>query len=135
MAKRGMDFKSKEVINITDARRLGFVQDVCADLETGKITSIVVPGSNKLLSMFTSENDIVITWDKIKCIGEDIILVEIWYMMTDGNYKIIYYFLFSLCVFNANKKWEECGRTNLLFTWKIYEIKKRCSIEHCNNHS
>lgn len=78
MGKRGMDFKSKEVINISDARRLGFVQDVCADLETGKITSIVVPGSNKLLSMFTSENDIVITWDKIKCIGDDIILVEIW---------------------------------------------------------
>jgi len=77
MGKRGMDFKSKEVININDARRLGFVQDVCADLETGKITSIVVPGSNKLLSMFTSENDIVITWDKIKCIGDDIILVEI----------------------------------------------------------
>lgn len=77
MGKRGMDFKSKEVINISDARRLGFVQDVCADLETGKITSIVVPGSNKLLSMFTNENDIVITWDKIKCIGEDIILVDI----------------------------------------------------------
>ena len=77
MAKRGMDFKSKEVINVSDARRLGFVQDVCADLETGKITSIVVPGGNKLLSMFSSENDIVITWDKIKCIGDDVILVEI----------------------------------------------------------
>ena len=77
MARKGMDFKSKEVINLTDARRLGFVQDVCADLETGKITSIVVPGNNKLLSMFSSESDIVITWDKIKCIGEDIILVEI----------------------------------------------------------
>ena len=77
MAKRGMDFKSKEVINLTDARRLGFVKDVCADLETGKITSIVVPGGNKLLSMFSNENDIVITWDKIKCIGEDIILVEL----------------------------------------------------------
>ena len=77
MAKKGMDFKSKEVINIKDGRRLGFVQDVCADLETGKITSIVVPGSNKIINMFTNENDIVITWDKIKCIGDDIILVEI----------------------------------------------------------
>ena len=77
MPKRGMDFKSKEVINLTDAKRLGFVQDICADLETGKITSIVVPAGNKLLSMFSNENDIVITWDKIKCIGEDIILVEL----------------------------------------------------------
>ena len=77
MGKKGMDFKSKEVININDGRRLGFVQDVCADLETGMITSIIVPGGNKLLSMFSNENDIVITWDKIKCIGDDIILVEI----------------------------------------------------------
>ncbi len=77
MGNKGLDFKHKEVINITDAKRLGFVQDVTADLETGTITSIIVPGSNKLLSLFTSGNDIIIPWEKIKCIGEDIILVEI----------------------------------------------------------
>jgi len=68
MAGKGLDFKHKEVINITDARRLGFVQDVTADLETGIITSIIVPGSNKLLNMFSSSNDIVIPWQQIKCI-------------------------------------------------------------------
>ncbi len=56
----------------------GYVQDVCADLETGKITSIIVPGGkNKILNFFSSSNDIAIEWDKIKCIGEDLILVEI----------------------------------------------------------
>ena len=34
---KGMDFKHKEVINIKDGRRMGYVQDVCADLETGRI--------------------------------------------------------------------------------------------------
>ena len=29
--KKGLDFKHKEVINIKDAKRLGFVQDVTAD--------------------------------------------------------------------------------------------------------
>lgn len=77
MGDKGLDFKHKEVINISDGRRLGFVQDVCADLETGTITSIIVPGSNKLLSMFSSSNDIVIQWQNIKCIGDDVILVEI----------------------------------------------------------
>ncbi|MBR2703939.1 MAG: YlmC/YmxH family sporulation protein [Clostridia bacterium] len=72
----GMDFKHKEVINITDAKRLGFVQDVCADLESGRITSIIVPGNRRMISMFNKEDDIVISWDKIRCIGEDIILVE-----------------------------------------------------------
>jgi len=55
----------------------GFVQDVCADLKSGTITSIIVPGSNKVINIFTSNNDIVIPWENIKCIGEDVILVEI----------------------------------------------------------
>ena len=75
---KGMDFKHKEVINITDARRLGYVQDVCADLGTGRITAIIVPGgSNKIANFFSSVNDIVIKWEDIKCIGDDLILVEI----------------------------------------------------------
>lgn len=43
MSGKGLDFKHKEVVNISDGRRLGFVQDVTADLETGMITSIIVP--------------------------------------------------------------------------------------------
>ena len=77
MGDKGLDFKHKEVINITNGKRLGFVQDVCADLETGMITSIIVPGSNKILNIFASNNEIVIPWKDIKCIGEDLILVEI----------------------------------------------------------
>lgn len=77
MGEKGLDFKHKEVINITDARRLGYVQDVTADLQTGIITSIIVPGSNKMFNLFGGNNEIVIPWEKIKSIGDDIILVEI----------------------------------------------------------
>lgn len=76
MSNKGLDFKHKEVINIIDGKRLGFVQDVNANLQTGVITSIVVPGNNKLFNMFSS-NDIVIPWQNIKCIGDDVILVEL----------------------------------------------------------
>lgn len=34
MSAKGMDFKHKEVINIVDGKRLGFVQDVTAELES-----------------------------------------------------------------------------------------------------
>ena len=78
MGDKGLDFKHKEVINICDGKRLGYVQDVCADLETGKITSIIVPrGTNKLMNLFSNVNDIIIPWERIKCISEDLILVEI----------------------------------------------------------
>ena len=77
MGSKGMDFKHKEVININDGKRLGYVQDVCPDQESGTITSIIVPGNNKFMGMFSGGNEIVIDWQKIKCIGDDVILVEI----------------------------------------------------------
>ena len=77
LKESGLDFRHKEVVNINNGKRLGFVQDVCANLETGRITSIIVPGGKKLMSMFAKEDDIVIEWEKIKCIGDDIILVDI----------------------------------------------------------
>lgn len=73
---RAMDFKHKEVINLSNGRKLGYVTDVEACFEDGKISSIVVPGSSKRINLFNN-NDIVIPWDKIKLIGEDVIIVEI----------------------------------------------------------
>ena len=74
---KGLDFKHKEVINITDGRRLGFVQDVTADLKTGTITEVIVPGNTNIFNFFSTNNEIIIPWNAIKIIGEDIILVEI----------------------------------------------------------
>lgn len=77
MDGKGLDFKHKEVININNGKRMGYVQDVCADLQMGSITSIIVPGENKFASMFSNKNDIIIPWEKIHCIGEDTILVDV----------------------------------------------------------
>lgn len=61
MNDKGLDFKHKEVIDINNGKRLGYVQDVCADFQTGRITSIIVPGgNNKFLSLFSNNNDIII---------------------------------------------------------------------------
>jgi YlmC/YmxH family sporulation protein len=46
-------------------------------LETGTITNIIVPGSTRLINMFAGANNLVIPWNKIKCIGNDVILVDI----------------------------------------------------------
>lgn len=55
----------------------GYVQDVTADLQTGTITSIIVPGNNsKFFGFFQGGNDITIPWENITCIGDDIILVK-----------------------------------------------------------
>ena len=75
-----VDFRHKEVINICDAKRLGCVCDVDIDFCTGTVNAIVVPGfgGNRLFSCFSRSNgDIVIPWENIRRIGEEVILVEI----------------------------------------------------------
>ncbi|HHX17836.1 MAG TPA: YlmC/YmxH family sporulation protein [Clostridium sp.] len=74
---RTSDFRQKEVININDGKRLGFVCDVEIDLSSGKLESIVIPGGNRLFGILGKESEYVIPWERIKKIGEDIILVEI----------------------------------------------------------
>ncbi len=74
---RSSDFRQKEVINVNDGRRLGFVSDVEIDLEQGKIEAIVLPGVARLFGLLGKDSEFVIPWEKIVRIGEDIILVDL----------------------------------------------------------
>lgn len=73
---RTSDIRQKEVINIADGRRLGFVSDVEINFEEGRIETIVVPTGGKFFGLIGKENEFVIPWERVKRIGEDIILVE-----------------------------------------------------------
>ncbi len=73
---KASDFRQKEVVNIYDGKRLGFVCDVDIDMEKGVLNSIIIPGNGKILGIFGGDDDYVIPWDCIKTIGEDIILVD-----------------------------------------------------------
>lgn len=74
---RTYDLRMKDVITLHDGRRLGSISDIEFDLEEGKITALVVPGTGKFLGLFTRGEDIVIPWDKIRKIGADVILVDL----------------------------------------------------------
>ena len=73
---KSSDFRQKEVINIKNGRRLGYVIDMEFNLYEGRITAIVVPGANKILGFLKGDGDLVIPWEKIKRIGDDVILVD-----------------------------------------------------------
>ncbi|MCC8127791.1 MAG: YlmC/YmxH family sporulation protein [Clostridiales bacterium] len=74
---RIFDMKKKEVINICDCKRLGFVGDVEFDPAGGCITHLIVPGPGCLAGIFGREKEYVIPFCDVKQIGRDIILVEI----------------------------------------------------------
>ena len=73
---RFTDLRCKEVINICDGCRLGYVGDVECQLPEGKMTALIVPGPCRFLGLFGREDDYVIPWLCIKRIGDDLILVD-----------------------------------------------------------
>lgn len=75
--ERIADLQCKEVVNITDGCRLGYVSDVELDILTGKVVAIVVPGKCRFFGLFARADDYVIPWQCIRRFGEDIILVEV----------------------------------------------------------
>jgi len=70
------ELKAKEVINIHDGARLGTVSDVEIDLENGKLISIILQGAYRLMGFLGKENDLVIQWNDIKKIGDDVIIID-----------------------------------------------------------
>lgn len=73
---RIFDIRSKEVINIANGERLGYIYDFEIDLDKGVIVGIIMPSSNKGFSLFTKPDDVLIKWDQIVKVGADTILVN-----------------------------------------------------------
>ena len=71
------ELRQKEIINIKDGTRFGFVADLEIDEETGEIEKIIVPGPARVFGMFGRDTEYCIPWDKIKQVGDDIILVDV----------------------------------------------------------
>ena len=68
--------RDKEVINVCDGCRLGYVCDTEIDICCGKVTALLVPGETRLFSL-SGGPVLRIPWDKIERIGDDIILVRV----------------------------------------------------------
>ena len=76
MANRMTDLRDKEIVDIGDGSRFGYVGDVEIDLESGKVCALVVPGRLRFFSLLGREEDMIFPWESVRRFGEDIILVE-----------------------------------------------------------
>lgn len=71
------ELRQKEIISLSQGRRLGFAIDVEINLETGNIEALILPSQGKFFGLLSKDNDIVVAWEKIKRVGTDLILVDI----------------------------------------------------------
>ena len=73
---RFTDLRCKEVINICDGCRLGYVADVELKLPEGQVCAIIVYGPFRFFGLFGRGEEYYIPWECIQRVGDDIILVD-----------------------------------------------------------
>ena len=72
------DLQNKTVVNLIDGKNIGNIIDMSVD-EKGMTTGLVVEKRKFLISYFFNKKEIVIKWDQIEKIGDDVILVKVTY--------------------------------------------------------
>lgn len=70
------ELQNKRIINVHDGSYIGEIIDVNINI-SGHIESLVVEKSKFLISRFTTKDEILIKWNNIEKIGEDVILTSI----------------------------------------------------------
>ena len=73
---RMRELRRKEIINISDGGRLGFVGDVDLRLSEGRAEALIVYGPARFFGLFGRGEEYYVPWDSIQRIGDDIILID-----------------------------------------------------------
>ncbi|WP_328820835.1 YlmC/YmxH family sporulation protein [Peribacillus faecalis] len=70
------EFQMKDIVSLSNGRKLGNIHDLEIDLQTGQIYAIFVVNGSRWRSMFQKDEEVRIPWSRIKRIGTDIIFVD-----------------------------------------------------------
>lgn len=76
MTVRIAELRDRQVICVKNGALLGMVGDIELDIETGRLSSIVIFGRPKGFGLFGRDDDLVIPWEDIEIIGNETILVK-----------------------------------------------------------
>ena len=76
MQCRIRELRRKEVINISDGCRIGYVEDVDIRIPEGQVAAVVVCGPCRFFGLFGRGEEFYVPWECIQRIGDDIILID-----------------------------------------------------------
>ncbi|MEG6616445.1 YlmC/YmxH family sporulation protein [Peptococcaceae bacterium 1198_IL3148] len=71
------ELRTREIINVVDGRRLGVIKDIDINMEDGKISALILPGTGRFMGLWGKDDEFVVPWEKIVKVGMDVILVEV----------------------------------------------------------
>lgn len=106
------DLKEKEIINISNGKKLGHIVDILFDCSSGEVKGVIVPGERKL---FKKCDDIFIPLTKLKKIGDDVILVGLTQKAFESSGERVGYQ-------QKNNAWQEVHNENYYHSNHIQKV-------------
>ncbi len=70
------ELQVKDIVSIENGKRLGYITDLEIDVDRGYIVALIIALKGKTLGLFGKEEEMVIPWNHIVTIGDDVILVR-----------------------------------------------------------
>ncbi len=70
------ELRCREVINTENGARIGYIDDVEIDSESGKVISLIICGRPRMFGLLGKDEDVVISCSDIVRIGSDTVLVS-----------------------------------------------------------
>lgn len=74
---RGIKLRQREVIDITSAEKLGFINDIEINESSGNIEAITVPKKFRFFAHIFGGGELIIPWENIEAFGREIVLVRL----------------------------------------------------------
>ncbi|MGN1411128.1 MAG: YlmC/YmxH family sporulation protein [Oscillospiraceae bacterium] len=79
------ELRGKEVINIYNGERLGFIDDIKFSTENNQVISFIIYGRERLFGILGKQNDILIHCNQIHLVGEETVLVSVESIQYEDN--------------------------------------------------
>ena len=80
------DLQQKEVVSMKDGKKLGQIIDAIVDEKDGIITYFIAEHHRFFKRLFKGSEPVKFDFSNIEKIGEDVILVKLWYNLTTRFY-------------------------------------------------
>ncbi len=71
------DLQRKDIVNLNNGKKIGRIIDVEIDANNGSMVNLIVEKGKYFRNMFNSESEVLIRFDQIKKMGEDVILIDL----------------------------------------------------------
>ena len=70
------DLQNKDVVDVVSGEKIGNVVDAEISKDTGNILKVIVYDRRGFIGMIRGKEEVLISWQQIKKIGSDVILVS-----------------------------------------------------------